>query len=314
MLVGGVLAGTAAQAQDYPSRPIRVVVPLAAGGPGDLVTRAVVESMGSALGQRLVIDNRTGAGSNIGFAAAASAAADGYTLLVGLPPLTINPHLFPNVGYDPVRSFAPISRMATFPLVLVTNPSFPASDLQGFIAAARARPRDINYGSSGNGSTPHLAGVLLGQLAGIQLTHVPYQGIPAMLTDLMAGRVQAAFIAPAAALPLLETGKVKAISVVGPERSSALPGVPSATEGGLPDFEMATWYGLLAPAGTPRPIVQKLHEALGRALRDPSTLRRFQEMGGDAAFDESPAAFEAFIASDLKRWGEIVRSINAGVD
>lgn len=314
MVFGGAVFAASARAQDYPNRPIRVIVPLAAGGPGDLVMRAVADGVGAALGQRLVIDNRPGAGSNIGFTAAASAPPDGYTLLVGLPPLTINPHLFPNVGYDPLRSFAPISRLATLPLVMITTPNFPARDLQGFVAAARARPREINYGSSGNGSTPHLAGVLLNRLAGIELTHVPYQGIPAMVTDLMAGRIQAAFVAPAAALPLLTGDRAKAITVIAPQRSDALPGVPSATEGGLPDFAMATWYGLLAPAGTPAPIVERIHAALGVVLRDASVRSRFRELGADAAFDETPAAFNAYLAEDFARWREIVRSINANVD
>ncbi len=314
LLLGSALAAGPASAQDYPNRPIRVIVPLAAGGPGDVVTRAVADGLGNALGQRLVIDNRPGAGSNIGFAAAAAAAPDGYTLLVGLPPLTINPHLFPNVGYDPVRSFTAIGRMASFPLVLVTNTSFPANDLQGFIAAARARPRAINYGSSGNGSTPHLAGVLLNRLASIELTHVPYQGIPAMLNDLMADRIQAAFIAPAAALPLLTAERAKAITVVAPERTAALPNVPSAREGGLPEFSMATWYGLLAPAGTPAPIVDRIHAALTQVLRDPTTLKRFQDLGAEAGQDASPAAFQSYIARDVENWRDIVRSINARVD
>jgi tripartite-type tricarboxylate transporter receptor subunit TctC len=314
LLLGGAMTGRAAMAQDYPNRPIRVIVPLAAGGPGDLVTRAVSDNLGTALGQRLVIENRPGAGSNIGFAAAAGAAPDGYTLLVGLPPLTINPSLFPNVGYDPVRSFTAISRMAAFPLVLITNVDFAASDLPGFVAAAKARPRAINYGSSGNGSTPHLAGVLLSRLAEVELTHVPYQGIPQMLNDLMAGRIQAAFVAPAAALPLLSAGRAKAITVLAPRRTPSLPDVRSAAEQGMPDFSMATWYALLAPAGTPEAIVQRIHQALGEVLRDPTTQKRFEELGAETAFDASPGVFQSFIASDVTHWREIVRSINAVVD
>jgi tripartite-type tricarboxylate transporter receptor subunit TctC len=312
-LLAAAMPGVAG-AQDYPNRPIRVIVPLAAGGPGDVVTRAVSDALGAALGQRLVIDNRPGAGSNIGFAAAAAAPPDGYTLLVGLPPLTINPSLFRSVGYDPIRDFAPISRMATFPLVMVANANVPANSLQEFLAYARAHPRELNYGSSGNGSTPHLAGVLLDRLAGTQMTHVPYQGIPAMLTDLLANRIQVAFVAPAAALPLLSQGNLKALTVASASRSPAVPGVPSSTEGGLPGFEMATWYGLLAPAGTPDAIVQRVHDALGRVLRDPATRQRFLDIGAEVAFDETTATFKASLEREVGYWRDILRSINASVD
>jgi tripartite-type tricarboxylate transporter receptor subunit TctC len=298
-------------ADDYPSRPIRIVVPLAAGGPGDVLTRLTAESMGHEFGKRLIIENRVGAGSNIGFAAVANTTPDGYTLLAGLPPLAINPSLFKSVPYDPVKSFVPISRMGTFPLVVAVHPSVPGNTLEEFIDYVRKNPGKLDYGSSGNGSTPHLAGVLLEQLTGAKLTHVPYQGVPQAMTDLIANRIQVMFCATSVALPFMPDNKVKVLAVTSNRRSASMPDVPTTVERGLPKFVIGTWYGLLAPAGTPEPIIKRLHDAMRVALAEPSIKTKFSEIGADVMFDESPAHFKAFLDEELRMWPELVKAAGA---
>ncbi|WP_152540027.1 tripartite tricarboxylate transporter substrate binding protein [Afipia sp. P52-10] len=303
-----------AQALDYPVRPIQVIVPLAAGGPGDILMRVVADKMGELLGQRVIIENRPGAGSNVGFGAAARSTPDGYTLLLGLAPLTINPSLFKSVPYDPIKDFVPISRIATFPLVITTHPSIPAKTLPELIAYIRSKPGEMNYGSSGLGSTPHLAGVLMDKVAQTKMVHVPYNGVPAAMTDLITNRIQIVFAGPPIALPFLKEGKIKAFAVASPERSATVPDVPTTVEAGLPGFEIATWYGLLAPAGTPSEIVEKLHATLGQVLGDPAIKQRLLDLGADAAFDARPSLFADYIARDIPYWRELVQSSGARID
>jgi tripartite-type tricarboxylate transporter receptor subunit TctC len=301
-------------ALDYPTRPIQVIVPLAAGGPGDILMRVVAEKMGELLGQRVIVDNRPGAGSNVGFGAAARATADGYTLLLGLAPLTINPSLFKSVPYDPVKDFAPITRIATFPLVITTHPSIPAKTLPELIAYIRSKPGELNYGSSGLGSTPHLAGVLMDKVANTKMVHVPYGGVPAAMTDLITNRIQLVFAGPPIALPFLKDGKIKAFAVASRERSATVPDVPTALEAGLAGFEIATWYGLLAPAGTPADIVAKLHATLNQVLNDPAIKQKLLDLGADAAFDAQPSVFADYIARDIPYWRELVKTSGARID
>jgi tripartite-type tricarboxylate transporter receptor subunit TctC len=303
-----------AASSDYPTRPVQVIVPLAAGGPGDILMRVVAEKMGELLGQRVIIDNRPGAGSNVGFGAAARATPDGYTLLLGLAPLSINPSLFKSVPYDPIKDFVPISRVATFPLVIVTHPSIPANNLQEFVAYVRTKPGELNYGSSGLGSTPHLAGVLMDKVADTRMVHVPYNGVPAAMTDLITNRIQVMFAGPPIALPFLKEGKVKAFAVASDQPSATVPGVPTAASAGLKGFEIATWYGLLAPAGTPKEIVGKLHEVLGKVLGDPAVKQKLLELGADVAFDKQPEVFADYIKRDIPYWQELVKSSGARID
>jgi tripartite-type tricarboxylate transporter receptor subunit TctC len=301
-------------ALDYPTRPIQVIVPLAAGGPGDILMRVVADKMGELLGQRVIVDNRPGAGSNVGFGSAARASADGYTLLLGLAPLTINPSLFKSVPYDPVKDFAPITRIATFPLVITTHPSIPGKTLPELIAYIRSKPGELNYGSSGLGSTPHLAGVLMDKVANTKMVHVPYGGVPAAMTDLITNRIQIVFAGPPIALPFLKESKVKAFAVASRERSATVPDVPTALEAGLPGFEIATWYGLLAPAGTPNEIVAKLHTTLSRILNDPAIKQKLLDLGADVAFDAKPSVFADYIARDISYWRELVNTSGAKID
>jgi tripartite-type tricarboxylate transporter receptor subunit TctC len=303
-----------AAASDYPTRPVQVIVPLAAGGPGDILMRLVAEKMGELLGQRVIIENRPGAGSNVGFGAAARATADGYTLLLGLAPLSINPSLFKSVPYDPIKDFVPITRIATFPLVIVTHPTIPANNLQEFVAYVKTKPGELNYGSSGLGSTPHLAGVLMDKIAGTKMVHVPYGGVPAAMTDLITNRIQVMFAGPPIALPFLKEGKVKAFAVASDQPSATVPGVPTAASAGLPGFEIATWYGLLAPAGTPNEIVAKLHGVLGKVLGDSVVKQKLLELGADVAFDKQPEMFGDYIKRDIPYWQELVKSSGARID
>jgi tripartite-type tricarboxylate transporter receptor subunit TctC len=311
LALGIVACPSLAAAQDYPVRPVHVIVPLAAGGPGDILMRVVAERMGDLLGQRVVIENRPGAGSNVGFGAAARSAADGYTLLLGLAPLTINPSLFKSVPYDPVKDFVPITRIATFPLVITTSLNVPGKTLPELIAYIRSKPGELNYGSSGNGSTPHLAGVLMDKVANTKMVHVPYGGVPAAMTDLITNRIQIVFAGPPIALPFLKENKIKAFAVASAERSATVPDVPTAKEAGLPGFEIATWYGLLAPAGTPNEIVTKLHSTLRQVLNDPAIKKRLLDLGADAAFDDQPSVFADYIARDIPYWRDLVMTSGA---
>lgn len=314
--VAGLLAKPMplAASSDYPTRPVQVIVPLAAGGPGDILMRVVAEKLGEQLGQRIIIDNRPGAGSNVGFGAAARAPADGYTLLLGLAPLSINPSLFKSVPYDPVKDFVPITRIATFPLVIVAHPSIPANNLQEFVAYVKTKPGELNYGSSGLGSTPHLAGVLMDKVAGTKMVHVPYGGVPAAMTDLITNRIQVMFAGPPIALPFLKEGKVKAFAVASERPSATVPDVPTAAAAGLSGFEIATWYGLLAPAGTPNEIIARLHGALGKVLGDPAVKQKLLELGADVAFDKQPEVFGDYIKRDIPYWQELVKSSGARID
>lgn len=313
-LLGAIAFPLPLAAADYPTRPIQVIVPLAAGGPGDILMRVVADKMGDLLGQRVIVENRPGAGSNIGFGAAARAPADGYTLLLGLAPLTINPSLFKSVPYDPVKDFTPITRIATFPLVITGHPSLPAKTLSELIAYIRSKPGELNYGSSGLGSTPHLAGVLMDKVAGTKMVHVPYGGVPAAMTDLITNRIQLVFAGPPIALPFMKEGKVKAFAVASAERSATVPDVPTTKESGLAGFEIATWYGLLAPAGTPDAIITKLHATLKQVLTDPAIKRRLLDLGADAAFDAQPSVFADYIARDIPYWQELVKTSGAKID
>lgn len=301
-------------AQDYPVRPVHVIVPLAAGGPGDILMRVVAEKMGDLLGQRVVIENRPGAGSNVGFGAAARSPADGYTLLLGLAPLTINPSLFKSVPYDPIKDFVPITRIATFPLVITTSLNVPGKTLPELIAYIRSKPGELNYGSSGLGSTPHLAGVLMDRVANTRMVHVPYGGVPAAMTDLLTNRIQIVFAGPPIALPFLKENKIKAFAVASAERSATVPDLPTTKEAGLSGFEIATWYGLLAPAGTPNEIITKLHSTLKQVLNDPAIKQRLLDLGADVAFDAQPSVFADYIARDIPYWRDLVTTSGAKVE
>jgi tripartite-type tricarboxylate transporter receptor subunit TctC len=303
-----------AQAQDaYPSRPLRLILPFPPGGGTDILGRLVAERLSARLGQPVVTDNRGGAGGNLGAEAAARAAPDGYTLLLAAPTLAISPSLYAKLSYDPVKDLAPISLVATVPNVLVTHPSVPASTLQEFIALAKAKPGELNFGSGGSGTSNHLGGELFNSVAGVKLVHVPYKGVNLAMNDAMAGNVQLVIIGIPAAAPQIKAGKLRALAVVAPQRSPTLPDVPTATEAGLPDFDVTTWYGLLAPAATPRPIIARLNAEILLTMREPELNERLAAMAVDPV-TSTPEEFAIYIRQETEKWGAVVRKAGLRAD
>ena len=306
------LAGTLpACAQEYPRKAIRLIVPFAPGGGNDTVARAIAQSAGASLGQPVVVDNRAGAGGMLGAELAARAPPDGYTLFLGgVGSHAINPNLHAKLPYDPVKDFAPITLIASAPSVLVVNPSLPARTLAEFTALAKASPGRINYASNGNGSSAQLAAVLYESMAGVQMVHVPYKGLAPALVDLLAGEVQAMFSSVVAIVPSIKAGRLRALAVTGKRRAALLPEVPTLDESGVPGYEAGSWYGILAPAGTPQAVVAKLHKAIVRALAQPEVRERLVSEGAEV-IGSTPEAFAAHITAELARMGKLIR--DAGI-
>ncbi len=298
-------------AQEYPRKPIRLIVPFAPGGGNDTVARAISQSAGASLGQPVVVDNRAGAGGILGAELAAKSPADGYTLFLGgVGSHAVNPNLHAKLPYDPVKDFAPITLIASAPSVLVVNPSLPARTLAEFTALAKASPGRINYASNGNGSSAQLAAVLYESMAGVQMVHVPYKGLAPALVDLLAGEVQAMFSSVVAIVPNIKAGRLRALAVTGKRRAALLPEVPTLDESGVPGYEAGSWYGILAPAGTPQAVVAKLHEAIVRALAQPEVRERLVSEGAEV-IGSTPEAFAAHITAELARMGKLIR--DAGI-
>jgi tripartite-type tricarboxylate transporter receptor subunit TctC len=310
----GALTVGVARADDYPSHPIRIVVPFAAGGTSDLVTRILGQALGTALKVAVVVDNRPGAGGNIGSDLVAHAAPDGYTLLMGtVATHGINATLYKKMPFDPVEDFAPISLVASTPSVLEVNPSLPVKSVQDLIDYAKANPGKLYFGSAGNGSSHHLAGELFDSMAGVKMTHVPYRGTAAAVTDTIAGQVQVIFDTLPSAMPFVKSGQLRAIAVTSSRRDPALPNLPTLAESGLPGYEVGSWYGLLAPAGTPPAVVEKISKLVAQLVRRPDIKQKLLEQGATPVGD-TPAEFAAHIASELKKWAPVVRASGAQVD
>jgi len=296
---------------NYPDHPITLIVPYAPGGGNDVLARAVAEPMSRSLGQPVVIENRGGAGGSVGTRQVAKAAPDGYTLgLGGTGTLAIDPTLYPNVGYDPRRDFAPVGLIATSPLIVLVNHSVPAHNVQELIALAKAQPGKLNYASAGVGSGIHLGTVLFAETAGIDLTHIPYKGSGPALTDLLGGHVQIYFSSLPPAVGLVKEGKLRALGVTGLKRSSSFPDLPTVAEQGLPGFEAVLHYGIVAPAGTPRPIVDRLNAALRAALDDPKVRGHIATEGAEP-LPTSPEEYVADIDREETKWSTLVRKSNA---
>lgn len=300
-------ATPSAFAQNYPTRPITFVVPYAVGGTTDIVARLVTGQIAGGLGQPLVVDNRVGGGGLIGWSAVARSAADGYTLLTTEMSFTIAPGLLAKMPFDGKKDFTHIITAASAPHVLVINPNVPAKTVQEFIALAKAKPGSMNYGSGGNATNTHLGGELFKSVAGVDLMHVPYKGAGQVLTDLMAGQVQALVTSLPTALPHIKSGKLRALVVTSASRSPLLPDVPSATEAKLPGFVMDFWVGFAAPAGTPQPVVEKLNQAIAAALNTPDGKRRLADQGLTAVAN-TPAQAAQQASSEMQRWAAIVQS------
>lgn len=312
-LLGSLLLAVPAQAQDYPAKPIRLIVPFAAGGPMDIMSRAIGEKLTTNLGQQVVVDNRGGAGGGIGTEIAAHAAPDGYTLLTGhIGTHAINVSLYSRLGYDPVRDFAPITLIATLPLALVVNASVPARSVRELIALARARPGQINFSSAGSGGPTHMAGEMLKSLAHIDIVHVPYKGNAAALTDLIAGRVQMMFSNLLTSMPHVKAGKLRAIAISSARRSPQAPDLPTIAESGVPGYDITPWYGMFAPAGTPRGIVTRLNREAGRILNAPEMKSRFTAQGIDLV-TSTPEEFGKLIRTEIPKWRKVVRDSGAKV-
>ncbi len=306
------LAGTLPVcAQEYPHKPLRLIVPFAPGGGNDTVARAIAQSAGASLGQPVVVDNRPGAGGMLGAQLAAKSPPDGYTLFLGgVGSHAVNPSLHARLPYDPVKDFAPITLIASAPSVLVVHPSLPARTLAEFTALAKTSPGRINYASNGNGSSAQLAAVLYESMAGVRMVHVPYKGLAPALVDLLAGEVQAMFSSVVAIVPNIKAGRLRALAVTGKRRAALLPEVPTLDESGVPGYEAGSWYGILAPAGTPQAIVVKLHEAIARALAQPEVRERLVSEGAEV-IGSTPEAFAAHITAELARMGKLIR--DAGI-
>jgi tripartite-type tricarboxylate transporter receptor subunit TctC len=309
---GALLGATGlqpAQAQDYPTRPIQVLVPFAGGSASDVITRILLNRMATTLGQVFVVDNRPGAGGNIGTAAAAHAAPDGYTLLMSTSgPLAANKSLYKVLPYDPLRDLAPIGLFATLPNVIVINSRLPPKSLGELIDYAKAHPRELNYGTVGVGSSQHLAAAYLEQLTGIELTHVPYRNIAAYTPDFIAGQVPLGFQLLPNVISLITSGDARPLAVASDKRMTALPNVPTAAEAGLKDYESAAWLALLAPASTSKAVIDKLYAAMVEAVNDPKVRTLFVEQGAEPLVLD-PKSLTDFMTTETTKWAGIIKKI-----
>jgi tripartite-type tricarboxylate transporter receptor subunit TctC len=295
-----------AAAQDYPVKPIRLIVPTAAGGGTDISARMIAPSLSESLRQQVVVENRAGGNTAVGNEFVAKSAPDGYTLLMGISSIAINPHTQSKVPYDPVKDFAPISQVVKVPLILASHPSLPPRNLKQLIAFVRARPGQLNYGTGSVGSNPHLAMELFLATTGLKAVHVPYRGQGPALIDFIGGHLELMMANLLAVLPHYQANRVIAHGVSSAKRSEVVPQVPTIAEAGVPGYEVVQWFGVLAPAGTPRPIVDKLHAAIVRALQDPNVKKGFSSQGADTV-GSTPEQLGAIIRSDLQRWGALVK-------
>ncbi len=305
-LLATVVGGQAANAQSYPTRPIQVIAPFAGGSASDVVLRIMLERMGKSIGQAFIVDNRPGAGGNIGTGAAAKAAPDGYTLVMGsLGPMSANRTLYRELGYDPDKDFEPISLFAHFPNLIVINSKLPINSLAELVAYAKARPKQLNYGSVGVGSSQHLSGLYFEQVTGVELTHVPYRNIAQYIPDLISGAVPLGFQWLPNVNVALKTGDAKPLAVTISKRMTALPDVPTTAEAGVKNYETSGWLGLYAPRGTARPIITKLNQEIATALKDPAVRDRFVEQGSEA-IGSTPDELAKFMASETVKWRDII--------
>ncbi len=301
-------------AQPYPTRPIQLVVGFPPGGGVDIVARQLADKLSEVLGQRVVVENKAGAAGNVAMEYVARAKPDGYTLLMGnLGMLSANPALYRNLSFDPAKDFVPIARVVVTPLVAVVPAALPVKSLADFVALAKSKPGELNFGSGGNGNINHLAGELFKMQTGTSIQHIPYKGSAPALSDLVAGRLQLMIDGGNVVQPFVTAGTVRAIAMTGEQRASSAPNVPTAREAGLSDFVIYGWQGVLAPTGTPAVVVERLNADIGKALADPALRARLSGQGTEPAFS-SAADFRAFIAAENKRWGDVVRSANITVD
>jgi tripartite-type tricarboxylate transporter receptor subunit TctC len=307
-------ANFSAHAQPYPARPIRFVVPYPAGGPLDIVARLTAQKVSESVKQPVIVDNKPGAGGNIGADIVAKSPPDGYTILMGaVATHAINPTLYPSLPYDPVKDFAPVTQIASTPNVLIVHPSIPGTNIREFIAYAKAHPGELNFGSGSSGSAGHLAGELFKAMAGVDMVHVPYKGAAPAMQDLIGGRIQLMFDNLASALAQVRAGKVRALAVTTARRSELAPELPTIAESGLPGFDISTWFGIFAPAGTPREIVERLHAEFTRALASPDVRERMVALGAEPVGNR-PEEFAAYIRAEAGKYARVIKASGAKAD
>ena len=307
LLAGFLLLGNASAQGDYPTRPVKVIVPSPPGGGTDILARVLAQHLSKALGQPFFVENKAGAGNMIGIEFVAHAAADGYTVLLVPSTLVLNSVLYKKVPYDPVRDFAPVTLAATAPNVLVVNPALPAKSLAELIALARAKPGALSYGTPGIGTSPHLSMELLKSMAGIDLQHVPYRGTAAAVTDVIGGQIAVTFANALTAKPQVDAGRVRALAVSGPKRIEALPAVPPVAEAGVPGYEAMQWYGVVVPTGAPAPVIARLNVEAVKTLQS-DEMKEKLALDGAQPVGSTPAEFAALIRSELEKWTRVARA------
>ena len=311
--IGAVPASAFAQA-GYPTKPVTIVVPFAAGGTTDILARIIGQALTTELGQSVIVDNRAGAGGNIGGALAAKAPADGYTLFMGtVGTHAINASLYKKMPFDPIKDFAPLTRVANVPNLLVANPAQPYKTVKELIAYAKANPGKVNFGSSGNGSSIHLSGELFKSLARVDMVHVPYKGSAPAVTDLLGNQIGIMFDNMPSAIQHVRSGKLVPIAVTTAKRSPELPNVPTIAEAGVPGYEATSWFGMFAPAGTPAPVLTKLNTALVKVLNQAEVKKKINDQGAETV-SETPEQFAAFIKAESIKWGKVVKESGASLD
>jgi tripartite-type tricarboxylate transporter receptor subunit TctC len=313
-LTAAAIAPFAAQAQTYPARTITIVVPFAAGGTTDILARVIGQALGKELGQSVIVDNRAGAGGNIGAALAAKAPADGYTLFMGtVGTHAINQSLYKKLPFDPIKDFAPLTRVAMVPNLLVANPGKPYKNVKELVAYAKANPGRVNFGSSGSGSSIHLSGELFNALAKVDMVHVPYKGSAPAVSDLLGGQIDIMFDNMPSAIQHVRSGKLRPLAVTTAKRSPELPDVPTIAEAGVPGYEATSWFGMFAPAATPAPVVARLNSALVKVLADAEVKKKLAEQGAEP-YSEKPEQFAGFIRQETVKWGKVVKESGASAD
>jgi tripartite-type tricarboxylate transporter receptor subunit TctC len=304
------MASMGAQAQTYPDRPIKLVAPFPAGGLADVLARAVGDEMSKSLGQSVIVENRAGAGGNVGADAVAKAAPDGYTLLMSSAGiLTANPHLYASMPFNAETAFIPVSNVAEMSMLLVVHPKVEAKTLKEFVALAKAQPGKLNFGSPGIGTTGHLGLAMFMHAASVKITHVPYRGAAPAITDLIAGQIDGAVDNPPTVIGHIQGGKLRPLAVAAKQRMALLPDVPTAAEAGVANYEANSWFGIAAPAGTPPAVIDRLHKAIAAAVRTPAMQERFSKSGARLVGD-TPTEFAAQIRNERTKWGEIIRAAN----
>ena len=314
VLGASLLGGTSALAQAYPTKPVTIIVPFAAGGTTDILARIIGQALTAELGQSVVVDNRAGAGGNFGGQAAAKAAPDGHTLFMGtVGTHAINASLYKKMPFDPVKDFAPLTRVANVPNLLVANPAQPYKSVKDLIAYAKANPGKVNFGSSGNGSSIHLSGELFKSLAKVDMQHVPYKGSAPAVTDLLGNQIDIMFDNMPSAIQHVRSGKLAPLAVTTAKRSPELPNVPTIAEAGVPGYEATSWFGMFAPAGTPAPVLAKLNAAIVKLLAQPDVKKKINEQGAEV-YSETPEQFAAFIQAESVKWGKVVKESGASLD